>query len=381
MGKINNKSLNEESYISVYVRNKDITPSSYYRIIQYINCIEGNILIRELVPTIIYRKQLNMKKNNIIYRGIIGILYYITIIIRCTFFLIYDCKKKPNKVVVSKTFCPKYTPIIIRKLIKTIAKKTTLYWDFDDYIFENGEISASQAKILQQYSKKIIVTNNFLKSKIDEKYRAKVKLLPTTDGDLQGFNKKLLLDKRLNTLNKELRLVWVATSGNIPHLMKVIKSLDIAADIIKKNYGKNVILSVVCNKPLEYCADNIIVQNILWSRDIAREEIYNAHIGIMPLINNDFSLGKGAFKLVQYMSTGLPIIASKVGFNESVVDDKCGRLVYDDENTDGWINAILDICKSEEIWIELSENSYDKWKNKFNFERNLLFWKQILQDK
>lgn len=364
--------------ISIYVRNKEITPSSYYRIIQYTKNLEADINIREISPSGIYKRQLNVNKSNLLKKYLIGIVYYLTMVIRTLYYLLLDNIIKPNYVIVSKTFCPKYTPLLLRLLIFRIAKNTTLYWDFDDYIFANNEISKSQANILKNESEKIIVTSEYLKSKIEKDYQNKVILLPTTDGDLQGFEEKALISKRKKTFENKIRLVWVGTSANMPNLFKVIKVLNKAAKILRKTYNKELILTIVCNKPFNVTANNLIIRNILWNRNVAKEEIYNAHIGIMPLILNKYSLGKGGFKLVQYISTGLPVIASKVGFNQEVIDDSCGILVDDETYSDGWVDAILKISFSQDIWEQYSVSAYVRWKERFSYEHNLSVWKELL---
>src|SRR5699024_7940934 len=124
------------------------------------------------------------------------------------------------------------------------------YWDFDDDIVESGEISKAQADLLEKYSKRIIVTSEFLKSKIKKEYQQKVILLPTTDGDMQDYNEDKLLELRMSTFRREVRLVWVATSGNIPNLIKIIPTLDVAAKATKDVLKKRLKLIVVCNSPL-----------------------------------------------------------------------------------------------------------------------------------
>jgi glycosyltransferase involved in cell wall biosynthesis len=373
--------MNKSDTISIYVRNQKITPSSYYRVIQYSRYFEGNLQIREIAPLGIYKKQLNVDKTDTISKYLIGLVYYLTMVLRCIYYLTCDCIKKPKYVIVSKTFCPRYTPIIARVLITILAKNTSLYWDFDDYIFKSGEISKSQAKILEKYSKKIIVTNEFLKSKINKEFQDKVYLLPTTDGDLQGFNPQTLLENRLELLKKEIRMVWVATSNNIPHLAKVISALDQAAKIIKDVQCKKLVLTVVCNKTFKAEVENLVIRNINWTREIAKKEIYDSHIGIMPLLMTEYSQGKGAFKLVQYISTGLPVVASKVGFNQEVVSETTGFLVDDELIIEGWVSAIQDLSSSNEAWTNFSENAYLSWKANFSFEQNLLFWRNLLLEK
>ena len=95
----------------------------------------------------------------------------------------------------------------------------------------------------------------------------------------------------------------------------------------------------------------------------------------MPLIENEFTKGKGGFKLVQYMSAGLPCIASNVGFNASVISEDMGYLVS--SNTE-WIDAIVNLSNVS-IWKESSKAAYTKWEEKFSFHGNLDIWKSLLQ--
>ena len=46
----------------------------------------------------------------------------------------------------------------------------------------------------------------------------------------------------------------------------------------------------------------------------------NSHIGLMPLIENEFTKGKCAFKAVQSIGCGLPVILSDVGMNKDVIE-------------------------------------------------------------
>jgi len=365
--------------ISIYVRNKELTPSSYYRIVQYADGLEGQVFIREIAPKSIYKLKRNNASKNIVLRSLIDCLYYLVMLIRVSYFLIIDNLRLPNSVIVSKTFCPRYSPLYLLWLIKLLTKRTKLYWDFDDYIFISGEISNRQKNILELYSENIIVTNNFLKEKINSAFQEKVQLMPTTDGDLQGFNSVHLMENRINTYSDEIKLVWVATSGNIKHLLQIIDALDDAAEKLFQASGKKLILTTVCDKPVDYKAKSLVIRNITWTRDIAKKEIYDAHIGIMPLINGAYTKGKGGFKLVQYISTGLPVIASNVGYNKEIVDGKCGILVEDNKDSKPWVDAIMVLSMEPMKWREFSKCAYSKWSDEFSFSDNMNRWNKLIQ--
>ncbi len=61
-------------------------------------------------------------------------------------------------------------------------------------------------------------------------------------------------------------------------------------------------------------------------------------IGILPETDDAWTRGKGAFKALVYMATGLPVVASKVGVNpEVVIEGTTGYCVTD---TASWVGAI-----------------------------------------
>ncbi|WP_282033715.1 glycosyltransferase [Metabacillus indicus] len=367
--------------IAIYIRNKELTPSSYYRIVQYTKGIQGEVLFREIAPKSIYKLKISSSNKSFILRIFINALYYLVMLFRVCYFLLVDNINIPNCVIVSKTFCPRYSPFFLIAFIKRLSIKSELIWDFDDYIFISGEISKRQKKVIEKYSKKIIVTNEYLKQKINPIFQHKVLLMPTTDGDLQGFDSKELLGQRSKKFSSEIRLVWVATSGNIRHLMRILDALDSAADKLFLTSNKQLILTIVCDKPIEYKTRKLVLRNITWTREKAKEEIYNSHIGLMPLINGEYTKGKGGFKLIQYISTGLPVVASNVGFNDEVVDKSCGILVDDYINTDLWIDSIVSLSNDEVRWCEMSRNAYLKWSDKFSFSKNMESWNMIIHNK
>lgn len=63
-----------------------------------------------------------------------------------------------------------------------------------------------------------------------------------------------------------------------------------------------------------------------WSEATEVDMINTFDIGVMPLFDDEWAKGKCAFKLIQYMACGVPVVASPVGANVEVVTNECGLL-------------------------------------------------------
>lgn len=79
------------------------------------------------------------------------------------------------------------------------------------------------------------------------------------------------------------------------------------------------------------------VVNLPWSEATEVDLINTFDVGVMPLFDDPWARGKCAFKLIQYMACGVPVVASPVGANCDVVTPSCGFLPSDDA---GWLQAL-----------------------------------------
>lgn len=75
-----------------------------------------------------------------------------------------------------------------------------------------------------------------------------------------------------------------------------------------------------------------------WTEDSEIASVQAMDIGIMPLIDEPFRHGKSGYKLVQYMACGLPVVASPVGVNRTMVET--GRNGFLATGPDEWDSAL-----------------------------------------
>jgi glycosyltransferase involved in cell wall biosynthesis len=76
-----------------------------------------------------------------------------------------------------------------------------------------------------------------------------------------------------------------------------------------------------------------------WKEATEMADLLTINIGIMPLDNNEISKGKSGFKLIQFLSLGIPVVASPIGINSQIVD----------ENINGFL------CQTKEEWVTALE--------------------------
>jgi hypothetical protein len=266
-------------------------------------------------------------------------------------------------------------PAHYKWLLRQIGKKSYIIWDYDDQIIAGQEVSRQTFNFYAAISDRIFCTHSYLAELIADNYRQKVVLLPTTDGDMySSYNETEMRQQRLSALSDEVRLVWVATCVNLRYLQMVAPWLDNIAKNLQHTKGKTLSLEVICNGTLDYDFKYLRLTNTTWTRQRAIDGMLHAHIGIMPLADSEFTRGKGGFKLVQYLSVGLPCISSNVGFNKQVINEKCGFLAESEEQ---WQEAIFYLSDPAH-WIDYSTEAVRQWNQCFSFDKNLAIWKQAL---
>jgi glycosyltransferase involved in cell wall biosynthesis len=131
-------------------------------------------------------------------------------------------------------------------------------------------------------------------------------------------------------------VVWIGNWGNAFYLGTVLRALEEAArraPFVLRLVGGADIHDVRSESlDIEYCD---------WRKEKEADWLTSADVGIMPLVDSEYERGKCSFKIIQYMSAGLPVMASPVGMNAAIVTPEVGLLARtDDEWTDGLVRLV-----------------------------------------
>jgi len=112
---------------------------------------------------------------------------------------------------------------------------------------------------------------------------------------------------------------------------------------------------------------NVNVIEYPWKEENEIELISQFNVGIMPLPDNSWAKGKCAFKLIQYLSCEIPVIASPVGANIKVVSNNCGFLASTREE---WLNAFKFIYNNPISALEMGKKGRKKILDNYSLKNN-----------
>lgn len=104
--------------------------------------------------------------------------------------------------------------------------------------------------------------------------------------------------------------------------------------------------------------DLAFVNNIQWREMDEISQIQNMRVGVMPLDNSPFARGKCGYKLIQYMACGIPVIASPVGVNQTLVEH--GVNGYLAETSTEWRDALERLLSDPQLCLQMGKAGRQK---------------------
>jgi glycosyltransferase involved in cell wall biosynthesis len=130
-------------------------------------------------------------------------------------------------------------------------------------------------------------------------------------------------------------VVWIGSPENLVYLELLRGAL---ARLARRLPGLK--LRVVCSAFPDW--PEVPIERVPWSPASEVEALASAHVGVMPLSDDEWARGKCAFKLLQYMAACLPCVASPVGANcEAVIDGVTGFHAPDEAGWESTLERLL----------------------------------------
>lgn len=206
-----------------------------------------------------------------------------------------------------------------------ILKGRRYILDFDDAIhvwYARYPVFRNKVGMLSQGAFEIHAGNEFLAEEL-RRLGGKVHLLPTV------LNPDEYRARTVRAGSGKLVLGWIGSPLSRCHLESLLPILERCHDVP---------LELHCMGAGDQLATNISQYHFPWSSQSEKEFCAGLDVGLMPLTADDFSQGKCGFKLLQYMSANVAVIAGDSLANRTILEGgKHGILASSDQD---WIDGL-----------------------------------------
>ena len=86
----------------------------------------------------------------------------------------------------------------------------------------------------------------------------------------------------------------------------------------------------------------------------------------MPLADGPFERGKCGYKLIQYMASGLPVVASPVGVNREIVDHGVSGFLA--ETPEEWERALTSLAGDEDLRRRMGRAGRERVERRYTLQ-------------
>lgn len=320
--------------------------SSRYRFYNYEPYFKDNeidFIIKPLLDDNYVTYLYNNKKVRVIFKKI-------TSVFKRAIYLLNLKRNTFDAIIIEKELFPNIPYWLERSLLK----KHKYLLDFDDYIAASYKTNKLKKIFFENKIDKLVskaslttVGNHWY---LSEFKKGNIRYLPTVV-DINDYP----LTKKLSNENI---IVWIGSPSTVkylkqiePALIKLIKDVPFKLRII----GGRVDLDV--SIPTEFME---------WNQNSENELLAMSTIGIMPLENTLWEKGKCGFKLIQYMTSGLPVVGSESPANSEIIEH--GETGFIARNNDDWYKYLLLLLSDESIANNMGENGRKRVENNYTYQ-------------
>lgn len=302
----------KEINIIVFSRYSELGASSRLRIFQYLPFLKNNHINCNVHPFFNERYLTDLYSNKKI--NLINLIY----LFFRRFVLLFSVKKY-DLVWIEKEVFP-YMPSFFESIICHFGVKYIV--DYDDDIFQNydkfnSNFYKKKFNNFLQKSSLVVVCNDYLSNRVNFFGAKNIIKIPTVV-DMLKYKKRSYSSDYM-----EFRIGWIGSPSTTKYLYIIKDVLEKLAVIYP------IKLIVVGGTKLDNF--NIPLELHEWSPNKENEIIETFDIGVMPLYKTQWEEGKCGYKLIQYMASGVPVIATCFGMNKEIVDKDVGFLANNDK--------------------------------------------------
>ena len=198
----------------------------------------------------------------------------------------------------------------------------------------------------------VIAGNEYLAERARQTGARRVECLPS----VVDVNQYTLSE---STNSPVFRIGWIGSPVTAPYL-------DLVREAIGKLSEESPVTLTLIGSGNVPPFPQTPTETLSWTEAVELEMSQKFDVGMMPLVDGPFERGKCGYKLIQYMASGLPVIASPVGVNEQIVEP--GVNGYLAESSADWLSAFRELRDDKEKRILMGQAGRRKAEQLYNLQ-------------
>jgi glycosyltransferase involved in cell wall biosynthesis len=252
-----------------------------------------------------------------------------------------------------------------------------LVWDVDDAIWLDASRAAGGHRLaamkgtarkvrwLASRADHIVAANAYLADFLS-RYSSRITIVPSVV-------ETRTVRPRHHDDRTELVLGWIGSPTTAPYVLRLADAILRVSRELSDHPLK--LLLVGGTMPSQ---DAFVVEAVPWSVESEREALTRIDVGLMPQPDNAWTRGKSAYKAVQYMSAGIPVVADDVGVASSVIQPgKAGFVVRTETE---WVEALLALARDVRLRARFGDHGRRHIEANYSVARWAPVVAEILRD-
>jgi glycosyltransferase involved in cell wall biosynthesis len=170
--------------------------------------------------------------------------------------------------------------------------------------------------------------------------------------------------------SEPLQVGWIGGRGNL-------NSLASLGDVFREMRRRHrFVLTVISDS--DFDLEGCEVRNVRWSLETEGAELAKLDVGVMPLADTPWTRGKCGYKLLQYMAAEVPVVASPVGMNRTLVQHGMNGFLA--ASTDEWNDVLERLLADASLRQRIGKAGRRTVEQGYTYEHTARAWMGFLRD-
>ncbi|MBL4707832.1 MAG: glycosyltransferase family 4 protein [Flavobacteriales bacterium] len=229
------------------------------------------------------------------------------------------------------------------------SSKAKIIFDFDDAIWLPNVSAGNKAlQLLKRPSKTdeiiahtdMVIAGNQYLADYALGFCNNVKVIPTTIDTSYHIRKN----------RKQFDKICIGWTGT----QTTLKYLDVLKPVfhqLSEKFGDKIYFKIICDKAWE--EEGLQLKNEAWNKEQEIQQLEEIDIGVMPLVDDQWSRGKCGFKGLQYMAMESAAILSPVGVNTEIIEH--GKNGFLAETESDWLEQLSRLIENKELRLQIGK--------------------------